>query len=344
MTGVREKGEEVRKYILTNIEKHPSEITGVTSKHFKITRQAVNKHLQRLTAEKALSVSGNARRKTYALVPISITNHTYQTKPKLEEDVIWRTHVLPVLGKLPDNVQSIWHYCFTEIFNNAVDHSDADSIKIEIAKTAITSQIVIHDDGIGIFRKIQHELGLLDERHAVFELAKGKLTTDPKHHTGEGIFFSSRMCDSFTILSGDIWFNHLHGDPEDWVIDRQGMKGTTVFMKLNNHTARTSKKVFDQYTSGEEYGFNKTVIPVELAQYGEEALISRSQAKRVLARVDQFKKVIFDFIGVKEIGQAFADEIFRVFASQHPDIELIVIHANNEVKQMISRAKSEKVS
>jgi hypothetical protein len=53
---------------------------------------------------------------------------------------------------------------------------------------------------------------------------------------------------------------------------------------------------------------------VRLAKYGNDQLISRSQAKRLLARIELFKIVLFDFSGVETIGQAFADEIFRVFA------------------------------
>ena len=78
---------------------------------------------------------------------------------------------------------------------------------------------------------------------------------------------------------------------------------------------------------------------MSLAQYGNDQLISRSQAKRLLLRVELFKIVIFDFRGVESIGQAFADEIFRVFAHQHPSIELASIHANLSVKQMIDRAR-----
>ena len=108
-------------------------------------------------------------------------------------------------------------------------------------------------------------------------------------------------------------------------------------MKLNNHTARTTKMIFDQYNSGDDYGFTKTVVPVRMAQYGEDKLISRSQARRVLARVELFKTVLFDFKEVETIGQAFADEIFRVFAMQHPEIQLVPIHANSETKRMIAR-------
>ena len=69
-------------------------------------------------------------------------------------------------------------------------------------------------------------------------------------------------------------------------------------------------------------------------------LISRSQAKRVLVRVELFRTVVFDFSGVSSIGQAFADEIFRVFAHSHPEIQLQLIHANAAIKQMISRSRS----
>jgi len=75
------------------------------------------------------------------------------------------------------------------------------------------------------------------------------------------------------------------------------------------------------------------------AQYGEDKLVSRSQAKRVLARVELFKKAIFNFEGVETIGQAFADEIFRVFPRQHPGTEVYSSRANSEVKRMILRAK-----
>ena len=148
------------------------------------------------------------------------------------------------------------------------------------------------------------------------------------------------MFDKFDILSGGVFFTHQFGDENDWILEREKFQtGTSVWMEMNNHTARTTKKIFDHYSSGDDYGFNKTVVPVKLAQYGNDKLISRSQAKRVLARVELFKIVIFSFEGVESIGQAFADEIFRVFAQRHPEIELLTMKANSEVKRMIERAK-----
>jgi anti-sigma regulatory factor (Ser/Thr protein kinase)/biotin operon repressor len=346
MSRVRVRGENIRSFILQNVEKNPSGVSKLAAEHFKITRQAINKHLQRLTSEGALAVTGHTRNRSYKLMQLSEWRGQYNiSQGGLAEDLVWREAITTVLGPQPENVLDIWHYGFTEMFNNAIDHSRGTEIYVHVKRTAINTEMAILDDGIGIFKKIQTELKLLDERHAILELSKGKLTTDPQRHTGEGIFFTSRMFDAFDILSGGVYFSHVFGELEDWVMEREQLKqGTFVWMKLNNHTSRTVKKIFDQYTSKDsEFGFHKTVVPVKLAQYGNDKLISRSQAKRVLGRVELFKVVLFDFAEVPTIGQAFADEIFRVFAQEHPDIQLHATNANSEVRRMIARVKSNNV-
>jgi len=121
-------------------------------------------------------------------------------------------------------------------------------------------------------------------------------------------------------MSGSVYSSHQHNEVEDWTLETQkSQSGTSVYMKLNNNTARTTKQIFDDFSDG-NYSFSKTVVPVRLAQYEHEKLISRSPAKRLLVRIDRFKVVIFDFEGVENIGQAFADEVFRVFSKQHPGI------------------------
>jgi STAS-like domain of unknown function (DUF4325) len=334
---VRARGEDIRKFILIHVEKHPNDITKLTSEHFKITRQAVSKHLRRLTYEKCLTESGETRKKTYKLAALVEWQKTYKIEPDLEEHVLWDKDISAVLQPLPENVMDIWHYGFTELLNNAKDHSEGSSIFVRISKTAVTTEMMIADDGIGIFKKIQQAFNLPDQRYAILELAKGKLTTDPNRHTGEGVFFSSRMFDRFSIGADKTWYGHKFGDDSDWVME-WGNAGTSVFMELSNHTSRTSQKIFDQYAGQDgDYGFNKTVVPVNLAQYGNDKLISRSQAKRVVARLELFKTIVFDFVGVPTIGQAFADEIFRVFAKEHPNITILPIHANSEVYRMIAR-------
>ncbi|HEY7490494.1 MAG TPA: STAS-like domain-containing protein [Candidatus Tectomicrobia bacterium] len=93
--------------------------------------------------------------------------------------------------------------------------------------------------------------------------------------------------------------------------------------------------MFDQFSTDEDYGFTKTVVTVHFAQYGDEKLVSRAQAKWLLAGLERFRVVLLDFAGVETIGQAFADEVFRVFVMAHPKIELYAEHANTVVLQMI---------
>jgi len=112
-------------------------------------------------------------------------------------------------------------------------------------------------------------------------------------------------------------------------------------MVLGNSSAQTTKEVFDYFASDEhDYGFTKTVVPVRMAQHGAEQLVSRSQAKRLLARIDRFSIVLFDFKEVEVIGPAFADEIFRVFERSHPSIRLVPINALPAVEQVVVRARS----
>lgn len=350
MSRVRARGEEIRRFILENVSANTSNISKLAMSKFGTSRQAIHAHLSRLVEEGALTEQGKTKGRTYKLAPLAEWHQTYPLVDGPGEDVVWRNDVEPMVGRLPDNVRDIWSYGFTEMFNNARDHSGGTQVTVWITKTAIATEILIRDNGIGIFRKIKDSLQLLDERHALFELTKGKLTTDPSHHTGEGIFFTSRIFDKFNILSGEVYFSHSFGAKEDWLLERSeatqsGKIGTTVFLSLNNHTSRTTKKVFDKYTGdeSEDYGFNKTVVPVELAQYGNDKLISRSQAKRVLARVELFKTVILDFANVPTIGPAFADEMFRIFVRDHPSVSLVYMNANSEVKRMILRAQSNNI-
>ncbi len=149
------------------------------------------------------------------------------------------------------------------------------------------------------------------------------------------------MKDGFAILTGDVYFSHENGKEEDWILERDRPDtGTSVFMDLANNSERTDQEVFDRFASDEEdYGFTKTVVPVRLARHGAEKLLSRSQAKRLLARVDRFRTVIWDFKDVDSIGRAFSDEIFRVFEKNNPGILLMTTNTVPEVDKMIAIAR-----
>jgi hypothetical protein len=223
--------------------------------------------------------------------------------------------------------------------NNAIDHSNGTEVTITIERNVLLTEMHIRDDGTGIFRKIRDAHKLEDERHAILELAKGKLTTDPANHTGEGIFFTSRMMDDFAILSGDSYFSHDQETDRDWTLSvSENRIGTSVFMRLRNDSRKSTQEVFDRFAEeDEDYGFTKTILPVRLATYGQDNLVSRSQAKRLLSRVERFKTVLLDFKDVEFAGQAFIDEIFRVFVRNNPNMSIVPINTSSQVQRMIER-------
>jgi hypothetical protein len=338
-----DRGDQIKQFILKNISSHPGEVTSLAGHEFEITRQAVNRYIRDLVTEGLITAEGKTRQRKYKLAVLFKEEFQFKLEG-IQEDVIWRETILPLLDGYSENVIDIWHYGCTEMINNAIDHSEGTRLFIFIEKDAVKTSIWIDDNGVGIFRKIKEVYNLDDERHAVLELSKGKLTTDPDNHTGEGIFFSSRMFDHYIIFSGDVTFSHdyEYDAEEDWIWARDDrFDGTQILMSLVNDSSREQRVIYDKYTAtGDDFGFTKTVVPVRLAKHGQEKLISRSQAKRLMARVDRFKIVFLDFSGVEVIGQAFADEIFRVFVTHHPDVTVRAAHANKDIQKMIKKARS----
>lgn len=83
--------------------------------------------------------------------------------------------------------------------------------------------------------------------------------------------------------------------------------------------------------------YAQTEINIELSKFGQEKLISRSQAKNITLGLDKFSYVTLDLSGVRLVGQGFVDEIFRVYKNSHSGGQLFYINANDDVKFMIER-------
>lgn len=339
---ISKRTREIRRYLLKQIPAHPYDAIIVTAEYFGLSRQAISRHMRAFIEEGAVTGEGHTKNRRYGLVRKNVL--AWQAPlAGLKEDVVWREILYPLFTAYPDNIKDLWEYGITEMINNAIDHSDGQEISIEVLSSQVSNMIMISDDGIGIFRKIKEACNLDDERHAVLELAKGKFTTDPENHTGEGIFFTSRCFDMFNVFSGTVYYNHDERiNDQHWIFENERpSKGTTVIFELTNDTDRQIEDVFEQYASEDgDYAFNKTVVPVSLLRHGKENLVSRSQAKRLMARVEQFKTVVLDFHEIDKIGQAFADEIFRVFVNRHPEVDVVPVRANVNVRRMIRRARS----
>lgn len=335
----KDRSAEVDAALLAQVAAHPNDLTRVVAAQVGVSRQTVAARVRALLADGLLAKSGTTR-PTYQLGLHRRQVFEYPLEG-LAEDRVWTRDVAPLLHGLPREVFDICHHGLTEMVNNAIDHSEGRNVTVQVARDPSQVSLGVADDGVGIFRKIARALDLPDDRLALLELAKGKLTTDPRRHSGEGVFFTSRMFDTYQIMSGGLLFDHDGRAPEDWLFDTDdALEGTEVFMQIASDSPRLMADIYAQYSSGpDDYTFAKTVVPVRLARVGDENLVSRSQAKRLLLRVEGFRVVVLDFAEVARIGQAFADEVFRVFANDHPEIELQAVHATSEVQQMIRRAE-----
>ncbi|WP_435021122.1 STAS-like domain-containing protein [Tundrisphaera sp. TA3] len=334
------RSELIRQFIIEQVGEHPNDLANLVAQEFAISRQAANRHIKILVEDGILESSGTTRSRSYSLKVIR-KRFAFPLKEFREEDVVWREYVAPNIVGIKENVYGILQYAFTEMFNNVIDHSGGTEALVVLESNPAKISITVIDDGVGIFEKIRAFKGLRDHREAILELSKGGLTTDSKNHSGQGIFFTSRMLDEFIILADGLFYIR-NAEKDDWLIETSPdpSGGTFVKMSIATNSTRTTREVFDRFADV-DYGFKKTHVPLKLAKYGEELLVSRSQAKRVLDRFDRFDEVLLDFKGVDSVGQAFADEIFRVYRRSHPDTRIIAIHTSDQIEKMIKRAQSE---
>jgi DNA-binding transcriptional ArsR family regulator/anti-sigma regulatory factor (Ser/Thr protein kinase) len=311
------------------------------ARELSVSRQAVHRQLRKLVEAGAVSCRGATRSAVYELVTEKVrepgtrkTSRTFALEG-LEEDRVYRNWVDPwfsPVARSPE-AQAILHYTFTEMLNNAIDHSGAQNCRIELNSERYHMAFCIRDYGIGIFRSIAEKLKLNDEADAVRLLLQGKTTTMPDRHSGEGIFFTSRAAESLRIRSHRLL---IHFDTvKDNVIveERKLQRGTEVVAFINPRTRRVLQELFGEYAPEEfDYRFSKTEVRVKLQK---SECVSRSEARRLLSGLDRFRVVMLDFRGVKQLGQGFADEVFRVWQDANPDVRIETMNLSPSLAAMV---------
>ena len=334
MSLTKEKRERIKEYLLEKTAEGRENAAMKACEAFGITKTTAYRYLREMERDGMIEKRDGSwrlvvRQETIFLNAAELDNAS--------EDDIYFQHILPLLNGLPENVLNIWYYCFTEMMNNVLDHSDAGEVRIMVSRDYMKTSIVLEDNGIGIFKKIQEYFHYPSPDIAILELFKGKLTTDSENHSGEGIFFVSRILDRFAVIFNGKIFSHtdyqeslqeLRAESEEMF-----STGTTVLMELSNASRKTAKEIMDQYADPDG-GFTKTRIP--LKNLFPSYPVSRSQAKRLANRLESFEEVELDFSGLKEIGQGFAHQLFCVFHRQHPEVKLIPYNTSLDVQRMIN--------
>ncbi len=306
--------------------------------HLGISRQALNTHIRSLVESGDVLKSGSTKGASYCLAgrkPESASSARDLTLAGLDESEAYAgfATILNLPGLLPKNVEAIVRYSFTEMLNNAIEHSAAERCRVSVQLDAGWVSFAIRDRGIGVFHSIAEKFNLDDEQAALVELLKGKTTTKAESHTGEGIFFTSRVVDRFVLRSHRIQLEANRARNDVFVSQRRSIKGTDVRVFVRRTTRRSLDDVFGEYAPEEyDFQFQKTKIFVKLLRQN---YVSRSEAKRLLVNLEKFTEIVLDFKGVGSVGQGFADEIFRVFARRHPGIIISTQNTNPAVEAML---------
>lgn len=341
---------EIDKFLLENIPTHPQDIVAVAATKFGKGRTTILYRLKKLVQSELVLQYGTRNKVHYEINPtgpsLDVKEFTFNYEiGKSPEDEIWLKDILPIVKDLPKNIISIAQYGFTEMFNNVIDHSQGSKARVRVQITKEDLKIRVIDDGIGVFRNVANFFGIKDLRDAVVRLHQGKVTTDKTKHTGQGIFFTSRAFDRFILVANGFTYYKDNSEKDDWYFERQGegeKLGTDVELVISLTSARILKEVFDNFSKTEDMEFDSSHFRIALSVYEGDQYVSRSQAKRLLAGLGDFKSIDIDFKGINFIGQAFVDEIFGVFGLAHPNVHFNVVNANDDVKFMIKRGLSDR--
>lgn len=311
--------------------------TSDVARLLRVSRQAAHRRLRALAERGTLLHQGGGRAARWVL-PSARTLHFEFAAAGLAEDRVWE-HLLrrvPWLRELAGEARTILAYAFTEMLNNAIEHSGSDRVRVELSHDARSIEFTIDDSGVGAFEHVRRRFGLGNAFEALAEISKGKTTTAPEEHTGEGVFFTSKAVERFEFEANGV----------EWIVDNvvgdftvrstQREVGTRVRCVVPRMPAKALSNVFAEYSDGFEFSRTRTVV--RLFAVGSE-FVSRSHARRLLSGLERFREVVLDFDRVEAIGQGFVDEVFRVWARAHPETHLVVENAAPAVGFMIRRAQ-----
>ena len=327
---------EAEKYLLQRIFEEDPDFVDHTMEAFSVSRSTVYNYLTTLQSNGELERVGGSM--PYRIV-YKTSRFTVDTTRESSEDRVFSRDIAPLLADLPANVQKIWRYAFTAMLNNAFEHAHASAIVCVVSRSRLSTIVGILDNGIGIFRRIQQdqkeETGeVITQSEAAALLYAGGYTSEPDGHFGEGIFFTSRLMDHFAIRSDLQTFTMDDEDDEEGEVER--FRGTAVQMALNNDSDKDLNQVMGRYLDPDA-GFVRTEIPVARF-FGGDFPVSRSEARRLLSVLEDFREAELDFAGVEEVGRDFAHELFSVSAGQYPTLRLTVKNATLPVISALRRA------
>ena len=334
----------VTQWITAAALRHGDDLAGHLTQRLGIERRRARVLLRRLVAAQWLTREGPLRRPQYRPGALRQVVMRYPLAG-LQEDLPWRRDFAPCFD-LPPQARAMAQHAFAELVDNAVEHSGGSQVAVSMRQTPLQIQLLVSDDGLGLFQRIEQAFAIAEPALAMLELAKGKLTSVPERHAGQGLHLTARLADVFDVCANAARFQCCAWQTRRWEATPIHAKlaarpGTSIYVAIALDTPRTLDAALRATSlDGNGYGFERTTVPLHLLAGADGALASRAEARRATARLASFRRAELDFAGITAVGRGFADELMRVFRREQ-GLELVPINAAGSVAAMLEAAAAD---
>ena len=223
---------------------HGNELAGAVAERLGVTPRRAGNALRALETAQWIVREGTPRRPHWRPGALRQVVQRYATAG-LTEDAPWRRDFAPCFV-LPAAVQRMARHAFTELVNNAIEHSGGTQVTVSMRQTPLQLQLLISDDGLGLFERIARSFAIDEPQLAMLELSKGKLTSAPERHSGHGLFFAAQMADVIDIQANGVSYQRRAWEPGQWHAGARrapARAGTSVYLAIQLDTPRTLETV-----------------------------------------------------------------------------------------------------
>jgi DNA-binding transcriptional ArsR family regulator len=196
----RPQTESIREFILDRVADGPKSVARQVAQAYGISRQAANRHLDALVEAGVLEQDGATRSKEYRLRRVAILSREVRVTPVLNADRLWSDHIAPVLAGDRAATRDLCRGAFGELVGNIIAHAGASWINMSFEMTARSIEVVVEDDGHGIFNRLAERIGGSSARGAA-ELMVRHANQRSMSFPASRLSLLARNFESFVITS-----------------------------------------------------------------------------------------------------------------------------------------------
>lgn len=323
-----------RKLALELLAQHPSLSSGELARAGRVSRQAAHRQLRRLVGEGALVREGGGRGARY-LPPRQRAELRFSTADA-DAPGVYRalSSALPALGLVRGPARELLEHALIELADNAITHAASAELRVLVELGPTRVDVEVEDAGVGVFESVRRALRLASSLEALLALAKGPVACDPARHRGESLWFVAKTARRFELEANSLSLWLDEGGQSGFGVAK-ARPGTRARASVGLDTKQRVRDALEAVTL--DHAFARTKLALRLFSVGSR-FTSRAEARRVLSGLERLSEVGMDFSGVEWVSQSFADEVFRVWASAHPETRLYPTQMNDDVAFVVRRA------